>query len=134
MEALAKERMAKFDEGSTGMAPNKNWQDKLTTWRPKMVCGHFKAETNRRNTTPAEWWKGRHKKKGHVIMNMYEMDPHVEKKLFYTGVDRPHGKGKYRHESIKSTPNKRPLVVATPTIINTNSKWDGVHPKRISCW
>ena len=34
-------------------------------------------------TAPAEWWKERHKKKGDMTMNRYEVDPNKEKKLLH---------------------------------------------------
>ena len=47
-------------------------------------------------TTPGEWWKEGHKK-GHIIINRYEMDPDKEREKTASQVGRPQGKCRHRH-------------------------------------
>ena len=79
-------------------------------------------------TTPAEWWKERHKKR-HMVVNRYEME---RKKL-------PHRWAGHVARADTDTEASRALRTrgyngGEVHTQHTRHNRDGVHPKRSSCW
>ena len=66
------------------MAPNKKWQDKLTTWGAQMVADTARLRKTE-ETTPAEWWQKRHRKRTRNNEQVPHVDPDKERKNWYTG-------------------------------------------------
>ena len=113
------------------MAPTRQWQNKLTSWRARIVADTARLR-KAEGTTPVELWKERHKQ-GHMMMSRYEMNPNQERKNCYPG-GQATSQGQTQTRSHQKSLRTGGLQWWRDVQKMHRSKWDGVHPKRFSCW
>jgi hypothetical protein len=131
MKAVEKAVWPSLLWGAAAWHPTKVWQEKLSSWGARAIADAARIRKHE-DMDAVTWWRERHRK-GHAIMQQYGMDPNVERKV---QLHRWAG-----HVARAETNSNTAMALRTRGLQwwrdaqkRYNSKWDGVHPKRFSCW